>query len=154
VRIELGIAVNAYAMKYVCDAPGRKIWFLIESEAEAEQESMLMDHAVAKYFRREREDAIRSYSPPSTIYAFEQNIGLQAHIQREMPLFLTLRNFEGGALATAMLPPKSRNRSNPKIIIVGKGNSDPYPAHEAAIQALGAYLGLTLDRARCYPYGR
>ena len=79
---------------------------------------------------------------------------MQAHIQREMPLFLTLRNFEGGALATAMLPPKSRNRSNPKIIIVGKGNSDPYPAHEAAIQALGAYLGLTLDRARCYPYGR
>jgi hypothetical protein len=26
---------------------------------------------------------------PSTIYAFQQNIGLQAHIQREMPLFLT-----------------------------------------------------------------
>ena len=76
-------------MKYVCDAPDRKSWFRIETEAEAERESMLMDHAVAKYFRREREDAIRSYSPPSTIYAFEQNIGLQAHIQREMPLFLT-----------------------------------------------------------------
>jgi hypothetical protein len=51
-------------MKYVCDAPDRKSWFRIESEAEAERESMLMDHAVAKYFRRERESAIRSYSPP------------------------------------------------------------------------------------------
>jgi hypothetical protein len=39
-------------MKYVRDAPGRKSWFRIETEAEAERESMLMDHAVAKYFRR------------------------------------------------------------------------------------------------------
>jgi hypothetical protein len=141
-------------MKYVCDAPGRKSWFRIETEAEAERESMLMDHAVAKYFRSERDNAIRSYSPPSTTYSFEQNIGLQAHIQHEMPLFLTLRNAEGGALATAMLPATSRNRSNPKIIIVGKGNSDPYPEHEAAIQALGTYFGLILDRAHCYPYSR
>ena len=140
-------------MKYICDAPGRKSWFRIETEAEAERESMLMDHAVAKHFRRERENAIRSYRPTSTTYV-EQNIGLKAHIQREMPLFLTLRNAEGGALATAMLPQTGRNRSNPKTIIVSKSNSDPYPEHEAAIQALGAYFGLILDRAHCYPYSR
>ena len=59
-------------MKYVCDAPDRKSWFRIEAEAEAERESTLMDHAVAKYFRRERETAIRSYNPTSTTY-FEQD---------------------------------------------------------------------------------
>lgn len=140
-------------MKYVCDAPDRKSWFRIETEAEAERESMLMDHAVAKYFRRERENAIWSYSPTSTTYV-EQNIGLQAHIQREMPLFLTLRDAVGGGLVTAMLPPSDRNDPEFRIIIVGKGNSDPYPEHEAAIQALGAHFGLILDRAHCYPYGR
>jgi hypothetical protein len=140
-------------MKYVCDAPDRKTWFRIETQGEAEQESMLMDHAVAKYFIRERENAIRSYRPSSTTY-IEQNIGLQSHIQREMPLFLTLRNAGGDALVTAMLPPTGRNHRQFKIIIVGKGNGDPYPEHEGAIRALGAHFGLMLDRARCYPYGR
>jgi hypothetical protein len=140
-------------MNYLCDAPDQKSWFRIETEAEAERESTLMDHAVAKYFRRERENAIRSYHPTSTTH-FEQNIGLQAHIQREMPLFLTLRDREGGGLVTAMLPPSGRNDANFRIIIVGKGNGDPYPEHETAIRALGAHFGLILDRAHCYPYGR
>jgi len=68
-------------MKHVCAAPNRRTWFRIETEAEAERESTLMDHAVAKYFRRERETAVRSYNPTSPTY-FEQNIGLQAHIAR------------------------------------------------------------------------
>ena len=112
-----------------------------------------MDHAVAKHFRRETEKAVRSYKPTSTVQ-FEQNIGLQAHIQREMPLFLTLRNAEGDGLATAMLPPDGQDSPAFKTIIVGKGNSDPYPEHEAAIEALGAHFGFILDRARCYPYQR
>jgi hypothetical protein len=148
---EVNAGTAHLSMKYVCDAPGRRSWFRIETEAEAERESMLMDHAVAKYFRRERETAIRSYNPTSMTY-FEQNIGLQAHIQREMPLFLTLRDAEGGGLVTAMLPPNGRNDPNFRIIIVGKGNGDPYAEHEAAIHALGSHFGLILDRAHCYPY--
>lgn len=140
-------------MKYVCDAPVRKSWFRIESEAEAEQESALMDHAVAKHFRREREIAVRNYKPTSTVN-IEQNIGLEAHIQHEMPLFLTLRDAEGGGLVTAMLPPGGRDDPAFRIIIVGKANSDPYPEHEAAIHALGAHFGLKLERVRCYPYRR
>jgi len=140
-------------MKYVCDAPDRKTWFRIETEAEAEQESTLMDHAVSKYFRRERNDAARSYQPTSKSYV-ERDIGLKAHIQREMPLFLTLRDAEGGGLVTAMLPPSGRADPAFRIIIVGKGNSDPYPEHAEAIDALGTYFDLTLDRARCYPYHR
>jgi hypothetical protein len=139
-------------MKYLCDAPNRKTWFRIETQAEAEQESTVMDHAVAKYFTREREHATRSYRPNSSTY-FE-NIGLQAHIQREMPLFLTLRSADGEALVTAMLPPVGRNQPNFRMIIVGEANSDPYPEHETAIKALGTYFGLILDRSRCYPYGR
>lgn len=138
-------------MKYVCDAPGRKSWFRIETEAEAEQESALMNHAVAKLFRREREKAVKSYKPTSARY-IEQDIGLEAHIQREMPLFLTLRDAEGGGLVTAMLPPRGQDAPGFRTIIVGEGNSDPYPQHDAAIRALDAHFGLTLDRARCYPH--
>ena len=34
------------------------------------------------------------------------------------------------------------------------GEGDPYPQHADAIKALGDHFGLTLDRARCYPYRR
>lgn len=140
-------------MKYICDAPDRKIWFRIETAAEAEQESALMDHAVAKHFRRERETAAGTYKPTSTVN-FEQNIGLEPHIQREMPLFLILRDAEGDALVTAMLPPGGRDDPAFKIVIVGKANADPYSTEGAAIEALAAHFGLILARDRCYPYRR
>ena len=138
-------------MKYVCDAPGGKTWFRIETEAEAEQESSLMQHAVEKHFRREKERARGTYRPTSTIY-IEQNIGLDAHLRREMPLFLTLRDGEGEGFATAMLPPDGRDDLEFRKIIVGASNSDPYPDYADAIQALGAHFGLTLDREDCFPY--
>ena len=62
-----------------------------------------MRHAVEKYFRREWEKAAESYKPLTSVF-FEQDIGKGAHIQREMPLFLTLRDDEGAPLVTAMLP--------------------------------------------------
>jgi hypothetical protein len=140
-------------MQYVCDAPNRKTWFRIESEAEALQESTLMRHAVEKFFRREREKAVLSYKPVSVSY-IERDIGLNAHLTREMPLFLTLRDAEGEALATAMLP--TGGKADPKFatIIVGPENRDPYPDHEEAIKALGTHFGLSLPRERCFPYRR
>lgn len=140
-------------MDYICDAPGGKTWFRMETEAEADQESELMDHAVAKHFRRAKEAAEASYKPTSTVF-IEQNIGLKAHIQRSMPLFLTLRDKDGDGLATAMLPPGGESDASFQIIIVGKGNKDPFPEHNEAIQALAAHFGLTLERAKCYPYNR
>jgi hypothetical protein len=89
-------------MKFVCDGPDRKTGFRIETEAEADQESAMKNHAVAKYFRRERERAVQSCRPTSTV-SFEANIGLEAHIVRVMPLFLTLRDIAGDGLVTAML---------------------------------------------------
>jgi hypothetical protein len=71
-----------------------------------------------------------------------------------MPLFLTLRDPEGKGLVTAMLPPKGQSDRAFRPIIVGFGNSDPYPEHGDAIRKLGEHLGLTLDPARCYPYRR
>lgn len=138
-------------MKYVCDAPGGKTWFRIETEAEAASESAMMDHAVEKHFRRHREHAASSFKPASTVF-IEQNIGLDSHIQREMPLFLTLRDREGKGLATAMLPPGGRDDPNFQIIIVGNANCDPYAEHAEAIRALGEHFGLILDRDWCYPY--
>ncbi len=136
----------------MCDAYGGKTWFRIETEAEAAAESDVMRHKVAKYFCQEKDRATRSFQPSSRTL-FEQEIGLATHIQREMPLFLTLRDGEGNALVTAMLPPGGKERDRFSPIIVGVSNSDPYPEHGEAIRALGDHFGIKLDRARCYPYG-
>jgi hypothetical protein len=139
-------------MKYVCDASGEKTWFRIETEAEATAESDVMRHKVAKYFYQEKHKATRSFVPSSRV-PFEREIGLAAHIQTEMPLFLTLRDGEGNNLVTAMLPPGGKERGRFSPIIVGVSNSDPYQEHEEAIRVLGAHFGIELDRAWCYPYG-
>jgi hypothetical protein len=140
-------------MRYVCDAPGGRTWFRIETEAEAVAESDVMRHAVEKFFRKEQEKAAQSYQPPSKTF-FEQEIGLKAHLQLQMPLFLTLRDGEGNALATAMLPPGGRDDRMFRPIVVGPGNGDPYPEHGAAIEALAKHFGVALERERCYPYRR
>src|ERR671917_2709204 len=93
-RVHCLRALSVTGMRYVCDAPGGKTWFQIETEAEAAQESDLMSHTVAKYFRQAHERATASYAPRPGPY-IEQDIGLKAHIQRVMPVFLTLRDAEG-----------------------------------------------------------
>lgn len=140
-------------MQYVCDAPPNT-WFRIETEGEAALESRAMDHAVEKYFRQAYQQAAESYVPPKSAHYIEQNIGLKAHIQRVMPMFLTLRDSEGKALVTAMLPPAGQSDSKFRPIIVGFGNADPYPEYGEAIHLLAQHFGLTLDPARCYPYHR
>jgi hypothetical protein len=140
-------------MQYVCESPP-KTWFRIETEAEAYQESQAMGHAVERYFVQAREQAAAAYVPPAGHRVIEQNIGLKAHIQRAMPIFLTLRDNEGAALVTAMLPPAGQGEREFRPIIVGGGNSDPYPEHGEAIKALARHYGLTLDPARCFPYRR
>ena len=138
-------------MQYICDAPGAKTWFRIETEGEAVLESEAMGHVVEKHFRQAQEAAAEAYRS-SAVPFIEQNIGLKAHIRQAMPLFLTLRDAEGSALVTAMLPPEGQDASSFRIIIVGPANRDPYPDHGDAIAALGKHIGLTLDRNRCYPY--
>jgi hypothetical protein len=138
-------------MKYVCDAPGGMTWFRIEAEDEACQESALMRHSLEKHFRTEMEKARQSFRPPSNVL-FEQEIGLKAHLQREMPQFLTLRDDNGTPLVTAMVPMAGDHVRPTKPIILGRGNTDPYLRYANAILALGKHLRLTLDRARCYPY--
>jgi hypothetical protein len=140
-------------MKYVCDA-GRKTWFRFETEQEAALESRAMSHAVEKYFKQAQAEAARSYVPPKSAHYIEQNIGLKAHIQKAMPRFLTLRDSEGNALATAMLPPEGEDEDVFRPIIVGPENADPYPEHGEAIEVLAKHLGMQLDAERCYPYRR
>ncbi len=139
-------------MQYVCDAPGGATWFRIETEHEAEAEATLMRHAVDKYFKRFAEAARESYAPPPNSANFERAIGLKDHIARTMPFFLTLRADDGAGLATAMLPPQGRNQAGFRIIIVGADNTDPYPAHGKAIEALARHVGYGLPRSECFPY--
>lgn len=140
-------------MEYICDAPGDRTWFQLVTEGEASAESEAMRHAVEKHFRRERDRAAATFRPATTVF-IEQDIGKEAHIRRSMPLFVTLRDENGQPLVTAMLPPGGKGDPDFGCIIVGPGNSDPYPDHAEAIKALGTRFGLTLDRARCYPYRR
>src|SRR5215204_3634174 len=122
------MAESDSAMRYVCDAPDGKTWFQIETEAEAALESDLMRHAVEKHFRQARDHAATSYVPSSGS-SIERDIGLKAHLQRVMPVFLTLRDQEGNGLATAMLPPSGQDARAVRPVVVGAGNSDPYPQH-------------------------
>ena len=84
----------------------------------------------------------------------EQNIGLKGHIQRGMPVFLTLRDGDGASLVTAMLPPAGLTEKSFRPIVVGPANADPYDRHSDAITVLAKHYGLTLDPIRCYPYRR
>ena len=129
-------------MEYVCDAPGNLTWFRLLTEGEAAAESQEMRHAVEKHYRRERERAEDSFQPSASVMFIEQDINKESFIQRAMPLFLTLRDENGTALVTAMLPPKGKGSGG--CIIVGPGNADPYPQHAAAIAALGSHYGLSL----------
>lgn len=138
-------------MKYVCDAPGGRAWFRIETQEEASDESELMRHSLERQFRSEMDKARQSFRPPSSVY-FEQEIGLKAHLQHEMAMFVTLRDDAGTPLATAMLPPGGRGFLPFRPVILGKGNLDPYVKYADCILALGKHFGLTLGRARCYPY--
>lgn len=140
-------------MLFICDAPGAKTWFQIETEMEAAHEATLMSHAVDKYFLRSRDDAAKSYVPTSRAF-IEQDIGLADHIARNMPVFATLRDSAGDGLATAMLPPRAGPSGAFTPIVVGPSNNDPYPEHAAAIAALGDHFSLVLERERCYPYRR
>ena len=57
-------------MKFVCDGPGGKTWFRIETADEAAKESTLMNHAVEKHFRQHRDSA-----PPGRRGGAEPNKG-------------------------------------------------------------------------------
>lgn len=140
-------------MQYVCDA-GEMTWFRFETEGEAALESKAMDHAVEKYFKQYRLEATASYVPPANAPAMEQNIGLKSHIARVMPRFLTLRNKDGSALVTAMLPPEGEDPFSMRPIVVGQANSDPYVDYEDAIVALANHVDMELERNVCFPYGR
>ena len=97
----------------------------IETEGEAIQESQLMEHAVEKYFKQYAEEATRSFVPPATMRPFEQKIGLKSHVQKAMPVFVTLRDGSGTGLVTAMLPPGGRDERSFRPIVVGPKNNDP-----------------------------
>ena len=138
-------------MRFICDAAGGQTWFQIENGAEAAQDSELMRHAVEKHFQRAYEEASQSYDPAGIPY-IEQGIRRATHIQRAMRMFFTLRDDQGRALVTAMLPAAKQSDLTSRPVVVGQGNSDPYPEHGNAIDALARHFGITLDRARCYPY--
>ena len=136
-------------MQYICDAPGKKTWFRIESEGEAMAEAEAMRHSLDYRFRHERAAAIASYKPSDKLRPFERDIGLGAHIARTMPIFLTLRDNEGTPLATAMLP-QNCSEDAPCASVVGPEYGDAFRAEDAAIDALEKHYGVRLKRGRAF----
>jgi hypothetical protein len=53
-----------------------------------------------------------------------------------------------------MLPPAGEDVRSVRPVIVGVGNSDPFPQHGEAIRVLGEHFERVLDRVWCYPYRR
>ena len=141
-------------MQYVCDASPKLTWFRLETEGEASHESAEMNHKVAKHFIQTREDAEASWRPPTSARYIEQDIGKKDHVVRTMPIFLTLRDEDGKPLVTAMLPPRGRADQTFRPVVVGEGNSDPYPEYGDAIAKLARHFGTVLESSRCYPYRR
>jgi hypothetical protein len=128
-------------VRYVCGAPGGTTWFQIETQAEAAIESQAMSHAVEKHFIQAQETAAKSYVAPPGPF-FERDIGLKAHVQRSMPIFLTLRDAEGATLVTAMLPPVGQDERSFRPVIVGVANSDPSRStetHQGRREAIWAH---------------
>ena len=136
-------------MQFVCDA-GAYTWFRIETQAEAVLESRVMNHTLEKDFREAYAAAARLHSPSKSVRFVEQNIGLKAHIQRTMPIFLTLRAKDGTALVTAILPPVGWDESSFRPIVVGPRNSNPFARHGAAICKVAEHYGLSLNVIRSY----
>ena len=138
-------------MQYVCDA-GESTWFRIETQGEATLESRVMNHTLENNFREAYETAASLHSPAKSVRFVEQNIGLKAHIQRTMPMFLTLRAKDGTPVVTAILPPSGRDERSFRPIVIGPANTNPYPKYGAAIRTLGERFGLALDPSRSYRY--
>ena len=132
-------------MQYVCDAPGKKAWFRIESSGEAALESAVMKNAIEVQYENTRRAAIQTYQPSSRLHFIERNIGLNAHIARTMPMFLTLRDGEGNHLANAMLPPCGRDDDTFASRIVGPGGMDALMDEAAAVEALERHFGLSIQ---------
>jgi len=137
-------------MRHICDAPDGNAWFRLETESEADWESVRMRHGLAERFRLERARAVRSYRTGPAPFS-GRAITLERHIRIEMPIFLSLRGRHDEPLVTVMLAHANREHRDAEFVVVGKGNSDPYPAHGRAIDALADKLGIDLGRARCFP---
>ena len=131
-------------MQFICDAPGRKAWFRIETEGEATLESEAMKIRIDTQFRNERERATQSYRPHSRLQPIERDIGLNAHLLRAMPIFLTLRDGEGAALANAVLPPEGKSPGIDHSVLVGPCYTDPSESQSEAIKALEQHYKLSV----------
>lgn len=107
-------------MKPVLELPGAWVWVELESTAEAEDEGRRCQHAVA--------------------HVMAQDLAAGRPTR-----YFSLRDPDGRSKVTARcerVPDPSPSRS---WHIVGPRNADPFPAHDARIQALADLVGAAVD---------
>jgi hypothetical protein len=143
-------------MRFVCDAAGGKAWFRIETAAEAAKESELMRHAVEKHFRRAHEQASQSYKAGAGALRRAGHRARGAHPPGHAGVPDAARR--GGHRARHRHAPAAAGRAGRAGGLQSHGcrprERRPLPGARGAIRALGRHFGLSLDRIRCYPYGR
>jgi len=108
-------------------------------------ESEVMKVRIDTEFRNERDRATRSYRPHPRLQSIERDIGLNAHVLRVMPIFLTLRDREGTALANAVLPPEDKSRGVDHSVVVGPDYANPFASQSDAIKALEQHYDISLQ---------
>jgi hypothetical protein len=133
-------------MQYVCDAPGRKAWFRIESESEAFLEDKAMRNSVEHHFENAKLAAVQKYQPAPHLRWFECDIGLKSYLLRAMPMFLTLRDSDGTPLLNVMLPPCGKDDGQHSCQVVGPNGADASNSEVDAVRALETHFGLSIRR--------
>jgi hypothetical protein len=139
-------------MQYVCDAPGRKTWFRIETQSEAFLEDEAMRNSVEHRYEDAKLAAVQKYQPAPRLRWFERDIGLNSYLLRSMPMFLTLRDSDGTPLLNAMLPPCGKEDGHHSCQIVGPGGADASNSEHDAVRALEKHFGLSIRTASAKTY--
>lgn len=106
-------------------------WFEIETRAQAQEETDRMEHAVVFYFVADARTQEASGTKTYRYFSFRE--GDTSVVTARVPL---------AGVAETQGP-----------IVVGRRNSDPYPDHGDAIEALAAAISTPLPDS-CYPYPR
>jgi len=135
-------------MRYICDAPGNKTWFCIETEGEAADESDTMQHAVEKYFRKEKR--ARDPDLPADLDRLHRTgdrpQGASPARDAAVPDAARRRR---DPLVTAMLPAARRDESGlPADSSSARANTDPYTDNADAIRVLAQHFRIVLDPVR------
>jgi hypothetical protein len=125
------------ALKTILEMTSGRHWVELETQEDADAESILIGTAVSLYFRHDRKDDL-----DTRWYALRAADSRQSFVTVRIPPADILAG-TGGISES----PTSR------VMACGKHNRDPYPLHGSEIAELSEFVGVPMPPAS-FPYGR